>query len=108
MQEQDFGLNQKIIKPFNQPIKETGHIRILYGNLDEAYLQVMTTLKESFPKMAPWIYESIGKILKNQLNQNSGVHWLTLGLMIYGTVGFSSSLLVLSILDCVLFLNGLN
>jgi dihydroxy-acid dehydratase len=25
--------NQKIIKPFNKPIKKTGHIRILYGNL---------------------------------------------------------------------------
>ena len=25
--------NQKIIMPINKPIKKTGHIRILYGNL---------------------------------------------------------------------------
>src|SRR5690554_3055415 len=29
----DFPANQKIIRPINQPLKKTGHLQILYGNL---------------------------------------------------------------------------
>ncbi|RMZ58670.1 dihydroxy-acid dehydratase [Chryseobacterium nematophagum] len=43
--ELDFS-KQKIIKPISQPIKETGHLRILYGNLAEGGSVAKITGKE--------------------------------------------------------------
>ncbi|MEM6696924.1 MAG: dihydroxy-acid dehydratase [Bacteroidota bacterium] len=42
----DLKEGQKIIMPFNQPIKETGHLQILYGNLAEEGSVAKITGKE--------------------------------------------------------------
>lgn len=44
---------QQIIKPFDQPIKETGHLRILYGNLAEEGSVAKITGKEGLHFMGP-------------------------------------------------------
>ncbi|MEM6770900.1 MAG: dihydroxy-acid dehydratase, partial [Bacteroidota bacterium] len=45
--------DQQIIKPFDQPIKETGHLRILYGNLAEEGCVAKITGKEGLHFMGP-------------------------------------------------------
>jgi dihydroxy-acid dehydratase len=44
---------QEIIKPFDQPIKETGHLRILYGNLSPEGSVAKITGKEGTQFMGP-------------------------------------------------------
>lgn len=45
--------NQEIIKPFNQPIKDSGHLRILYGNLASEGAVAKITGKEGLHFMGP-------------------------------------------------------
>ena len=49
----DLKADQDIIKPFEQPIKSTGHLRILYGNLAEEGAVAKITGKEGLQFMGP-------------------------------------------------------
>jgi dihydroxy-acid dehydratase len=59
--------NQKIIKPFNQPIKETGHIRILYGNLALDGSVAKITGKEGLD------FTGIAKVFDGEFEANDGI-----------------------------------
>lgn len=61
------------------------------GNLDEAYGHVMLGIKESVPHLAPWIYESLQKIIKAQLSKDS-LNWVNIGLLFYTGSGLSATL----------------
>ena len=60
-------INQKIIKPFNQPIKETGHIRILYGNLATNGSVAKITGKEGLD------FTGIAKVFDSESEANNGI-----------------------------------
>jgi len=59
--------DQKIIKPFNQPIKETGHIRILYGNLALDGSVAKITGKEGLD------FTGIAKVFDGEFEANDGI-----------------------------------
>jgi len=59
--------DQKIIKPFNQPIKETGHIRILYGNLALDGSVAKITGKEGLD------FTGIAKVFNGEFEANDGI-----------------------------------
>lgn len=61
------------------------------GNLDEAYNHVMLGIKEGIPHLAPWIYESLQKIIKAQLSKDS-LNWVNIGLLFYTGSGLSATL----------------
>jgi len=61
------------------------------GNLDEAYNHVMVGIKEGMPYLAPWIYESLQKIIKAQLSKDS-LNWVNIGLLFYTGSGLSATL----------------
>lgn len=61
------------------------------GNLDEAYTHVMLGIKEAVPHLAPWIYESLQKIIKAQLSKDS-LNWVNIGLLFYTGSGLSATL----------------
>ncbi|MEM9527671.1 MAG: dihydroxy-acid dehydratase [Bacteroidota bacterium] len=50
---EELAAEQPIIKPFDQPIKETGHLRILYGNLATEGSVAKITGKEGLHFMGP-------------------------------------------------------
>jgi len=60
-------INQEIIKPFNQPIKETGHIRILYGNLATNGSVAKITGKEGLE------FTGIAKVFDSESEANNGI-----------------------------------
>ena len=60
-------INQEIIKPFNQPIKETGHIRILYGNLATNGSVAKITGKEGLD------FKGIAKVFDSESEANNGI-----------------------------------
>jgi len=60
-------VNQEIIKPFNQPIKETGHIRILYGNLATNGSVAKITGKEGLD------FTGIAKVFDSEFEANNGI-----------------------------------
>jgi len=60
-------VNQEIIKPFNQPIKETGHIRILYGNLATNGSVAKITGKEGLD------FTGIAKVFDSESEANNGI-----------------------------------
>ena len=60
-------INQEIIKPFNQPIKETGHIRILYGNLATNGSVAKITGKEGLD------FTGIAKVFDSESEANNGI-----------------------------------
>jgi len=60
-------INQEIIKPFNQPIKETGHIRILYGNLAINGSVAKITGKEGLD------FTGIAKVFDSESEANNGI-----------------------------------
>lgn len=58
---------QEIIKPFDQPIKETGHLRILYGNLAEEGSVAKITGKEGLHFMGP------ARVFNSELEANTAI-----------------------------------
>ena len=58
---------QEIIKPFDQPIKETGHLRILYGNLAEEGSVAKITGKEGLHFMGP------ARVFDSELAANTAI-----------------------------------
>jgi len=59
--------DQQIIKPFDQPIKETGHLRILYGNLATDGSVAKITGKEGLHFMGP------AKVYNSELEANQAL-----------------------------------
>ncbi|VAW11590.1 Dihydroxy-acid dehydratase [hydrothermal vent metagenome] len=58
---------QQIIKPLNTPIKETGHLRILYGNLAEEGAVAKITGKEGLYFSGP------AKVYEDEFLANAGI-----------------------------------
>lgn len=58
---------QKVIKPVNEPIKETGHIRILYGNLASDGAVAKITGKEGLHFSGP------AKVFNDEFEANKGI-----------------------------------
>ncbi len=58
---------QKVIHPVNEPIKETGHLRILYGNLAEEGAVAKITGKEGLHFTGP------AKVYEDEFAANKGI-----------------------------------
>ena len=58
---------QQVVKPLDQPIKETGHIRILYGNLAEEGAVAKITGKEGLHFTGP------AKVFDDEFLANEGI-----------------------------------
>lgn len=63
----------------------------LVGNVDQAYSYVMIAIKDGMPELAPWIYQSIQKIIKAQLSKDS-LNTVNIVLLLYTGAGLSSTL----------------
>jgi dihydroxy-acid dehydratase len=60
-------LGQKVIRPLNNPIKETGHIRILYGNLASEGSVAKITGKEGL------FFEGPARVYDGEFAANAGI-----------------------------------
>ncbi len=58
---------QQVIKPLNAPIKETGHLRILYGNLAQEGSVAKITGKEGFH------FTGTAKVYDDEFSANAGI-----------------------------------
>ena len=63
----DCKIDNKILKPFSNPIKETGHIQILYGNLAPEGAVAKITGKEGE------IFEGSAKVYENEFDAIKGI-----------------------------------
>lgn len=54
---------------------------------------VLNVVNSSFPNLAPWIMESISKIVEGQLKGVSGTNFVNIFLLFYATMGVVSSLM---------------
>jgi membrane protein len=63
----------------------------MVGDLDQAYAQVMISIKETMPHLAPWIFKSLQTIIKSQLSKDS-LNWFNIGLLFYTGAGLSGTL----------------
>jgi len=63
----------------------------LVGDVGQAYNHVMLAIKEGMPQLAPWIFESIQKIIKAQLSKDS-LNTVNIILLLYTGAGLSSTL----------------
>ena len=59
--------NQRIIMPFDDPIKNTGHIRILYGNLANNGSVAKITGKEGL------YFKGSAKVFNSELEANTAI-----------------------------------
>lgn len=64
----DLAEGQDIIKPLEQPIKETGHIRILYGNLASEGAVAKITGKEGLS------FTGTARVFNGEIEVNEGIH----------------------------------
>ncbi len=58
---------QQVVKPLNKPIKETGHLRILYGNLAKEGAVAKITGKEGYHFTGP------AKVFEDEFKANEGI-----------------------------------
>lgn len=58
---------QKVVKPLNDPIKETGHLRILYGNLAQDGAVAKITGKEGL------VFTGPAKVFEDEFKANEGI-----------------------------------
>ena len=58
---------QKVVKPLDAPIKQTGHLRILYGNLAEEGSVAKITGKEGL------IFTGPAKVFEDEFKANEGI-----------------------------------
>jgi dihydroxy-acid dehydratase len=58
---------QKVVKPLSEPIKETGHLRILYGNLATEGAVAKITGKEGYHFTGP------AKVFDDEFKANAGI-----------------------------------
>ena len=59
--------DQKVIRPLNNPIKKTGHLRILYGNLSPTGAVAKITGKEGHLFIGP------ARVFENEFDANKGI-----------------------------------
>ncbi len=64
---QGFSEGQQVVKPLNNPIKETGHLRILYGNLAEDGAVAKITGKEGLRFKGP------ARVYNSEFEANAGI-----------------------------------
>jgi dihydroxy-acid dehydratase len=64
----DLAEGQDIIKPLDQPIKETGHIRILFGNLATEGAVAKITGKEGLS------FTGTARVFNSEVEVNQGIH----------------------------------
>ncbi|NND16693.1 MAG: dihydroxy-acid dehydratase [Eudoraea sp.] len=62
-----FTEGQEVVKPLSNPIKETGHLRILYGNLAEAGAVAKITGKEGLRFSGP------ARVYNSEFDANTGI-----------------------------------
>jgi len=62
-----FSEGQQVVKPLNNPIKETGHLRILYGNLAEDGAVAKITGKEGLRFKGP------ARVYNGEFEANAGI-----------------------------------
>ncbi len=60
-------VDKKIIKPFNDPIKKTGHIQVLYGNIAPEGAVAKITGKEGE------VFEGLAKVYNNEFEAIKGI-----------------------------------
>jgi membrane protein len=61
------------------------------GDVNKAYMDVMTGIKSNFPHLATWIYESLQTIIRSQLSRDS-LNWFNIVLLLYTGIGLSNTL----------------
>jgi membrane protein len=64
----------------------------LVGDQQMASQQMFATLEKNFPHLAPWILKSIQSIIKTQIIENGQFSMVGIGILIYGSLGFTTSL----------------
>ena len=67
LKEIEYKIDNEILKPFSNPIKETGHIQILYGNLAPEGAVAKITGKEGE------IFEGSAKVYENEFDAIKGI-----------------------------------
>ena len=63
----NISVDKKIIKPFNDPIKKTGHIQVLYGNIAPEGAVAKITGKEGE------VFEGVAKVYNNEFEAIKGI-----------------------------------
>tara|TARA_B100001057_G_scaffold13732_1_gene12907 strand:+ start:11007 stop:12671 length:1665 start_codon:yes stop_codon:yes gene_type:complete len=63
----NISVDKKIIKPFNYPIKKTGHIQVLYGNIAPEGAVAKITGKEGE------VFEGVAKVYNNEFEAIKGI-----------------------------------
>lgn len=63
------------------------------GDVTVAHAHVMNLLRDNVPGLAPWIFNSLDKIVSNHLAQASGGSIASLIILCYALMGYSSSLI---------------
>ena len=63
----NISVDKKIIKPFNDPIKKTGHIQVLYGNIAPEGAVAKITGKEGE------VFEGLAKVYNNEFEAIKGI-----------------------------------
>jgi len=59
----------------------------IIGDVELAKVTVMEGMKANFPTAAPWILESIEKIINGQLHTTAGMNMMNLALLLYSSLG---------------------
>ena len=67
LEEVNISVDKKIIKPFNDPIKKTGHIQVLYGNIAPEGAVAKITGKEGE------VFEGVAKVYNNEFEAIKGI-----------------------------------
>ena len=67
LKEVNISVDKKIIKPFNDPIKKTGHIQVLYGNIAPEGAVAKITGKEGE------VFEGVAKVYNNEFEAIKGI-----------------------------------
>ena len=66
----------------------------VFGSVDEAKISVLTSMKNMFPQIAPWIMKSIGEIIDAQLSANkSGFNVMNTLILLYSSLGVVASVM---------------
>lgn len=70
-------------------ISAYGHV---VGDQQLAYKQMFAAMEKNFPHLAPWILKSIQNIIKTQILENGHFSLVGIGILVYGSLGFTTSL----------------
>jgi membrane protein len=62
-------------------------VHMVAGDITVAQGYVLDALKNNFPEMAPWIMQSIEKLITTQLHSSATLNWLNIGIFFYSAMG---------------------